>query len=213
MSDYETPPLPIVSRPDPYGLGGHYRTTHRGAIIALQAAASRLFAFRSASASLYTIIHEISVRWLQTADHTAAIEDSLDLAKCSGFTVVDATGSPVTPAVSKGRTSMPAAAAEIRGNALAGLAAGMTGGTPGTVETVPLRQLGMWLLATNPTAGPAPVAEMIYRPQVADGIHPMLLAPDEGFVLRNRVLLGAAAGSSYYISVDWSEVPFYGGGP
>jgi hypothetical protein len=36
-----------------------------------------------------------------------------------------------------------------------------------------------------------------------------VFSPNEGFIIENRVLLGAAAGSSVYIDFSWAEVTGY----
>lgn len=183
--------------------GQTYRVSHRCAIIAEQAANSRLFELRNAHTSNRVIIHEVAVVWLQTANHTAAIEDSLDLYKVTGFTVLDTTNT-VALTESEMRTPQNATSVTLRGVTVAGAAAGMTGGTL-TKDSAPLRQLPVWLLAALPAAV-GPRVEMIYRPSASDGERPLILAPSEGIIIENRALLGAAAGSSAYISVAWSEL-------
>lgn len=203
-------PSHFVAKPDPVGALGHYRTSHRTAMVATQAANSRLFEFRNIAANLI-IVHKIRVEWIQTAAHTAAILSSVDIYRCTGFTAVDNTN-VVTPTFSKLRTSfgLPVDGTDfaIRGVTVAGAAAGMTGGTL-TKATEPLRQFGLWLLLAVPTAGQT--AERIgeYFPDVANGESPLILAANEGFIIENRVLLGAAAGSAVSIDVEFSVVTAY----
>lgn len=192
-----------------YGVLGHYRAAVRMSIVALQAANSRLFELRNSSDSNLIIPTKINVQWLQTAAHTAAIEDSLDMFKVTGFTAVDSVNT-VTPTISVKKTSGMAAApgsAEIRHVTVAGAAAGMTGGTL-TKDGSALAQLPQWLLLAQPTGG-------VVQPAIGEfiddrnGGHPLVLAKNEGFIIENRVLLGAAAGSSVYIDVSWAEVNDY----
>src|SRR5437867_161886 len=70
----------FVQKPLPASVG-HYRVSVRFAIIAAQAANSRVFEIRNTSATNLIIPTRLNVQWLQTAAHTAAIEDSLDLFK------------------------------------------------------------------------------------------------------------------------------------
>lgn len=184
--------------------GRTFRVTHRFAIIAQQAANSRLFELRNANTSQLVVIHDFRVDWTQTAAHSNAIEDSLDLFKATGFTAVDDTGT-VTLTASEMRTASEANAAVIRGVTIAGATAGMTGGTL-SLDSGPLLQVPLWLLATLPTAGPVPTATLRFLPRSPYGERALTLAPNEGIVLRNRVLLEAAAGSSVYVSCAWSEV-------
>src|SRR6185436_7306610 len=111
----------VVVKPIPYGSIGHYRTNHRCALVATQAANSRLFEVRNAGTNLL-VPTRMLVKWVQTAAHTAAIEDSLDVFKVTSFTVLDNTNT-VTPTASvKLTTGMtaPPGNAQIRGVTVAG---------------------------------------------------------------------------------------------
>jgi hypothetical protein len=83
----------------------------------------------------------------------------------------------------------------------------MTGGTL-TKDGASVGQLPKWLLAAQPTAGPI-------EPSVLDnfddvnGTHPFVFAQNEGLIIENRVLLGAAAASVVYIDFSWAEVAAY----
>jgi len=147
------------------------------------------------------------LKWIQTAAHTAAIEDSLDVFKVTGFSVVDGTGSPVTPTTSLKRASMTATSAALRGNAIAGLAAGMTGGTM-VKDGNSVGQLPKWMLAAVPTAGEVNADVMDVLDDV-NGTHPFVFIQNEGLEVENRVLLGAAAGSDVYIDFSFAEVVAY----
>jgi hypothetical protein len=199
--------LHTVNKPDPCGALGHYRTSHRTVLAASQAANSRLFELQNAHATNIIVIHAVHVEWMQTAAHTAAIMDSLDLYRCTGFSAVDTTNT-VTPVASKLRASFGASGANLRGCTVAGIAAGMTGGTL-TKDTAPIRQWGQWLLAAVPTAGTVIPIVGDYAPEVADGESPIILVQNEGIIIENRVALGVAAGSAVSIDIEWSEVTAY----
>lgn len=195
-----------VSVPLPYGTLGHYRVNHRCNVIALQAANSRLFSFRNSHATNLLVLTRIVIKWLQVAAHTAAIEDSLDVFRVTGFSVSD-TVNTVTPAPSVRRSVGMAAApgaAEIRGVTIAGAAAGMTGGTL-TKDGGAFAQLPQWFQAAMPTN--QVISERKETELDAFNAHPFVFVQNEGFEIENRVLLGAAAGSSVYIDVAWAEVP------
>jgi hypothetical protein len=196
--------LNVRGMPLNHGAFGHYRVNHRFAIIAAQAANSRLFELRNTSSNLI-ILTRLNIRWLQTAAHTAAIEDSIDMFKCTSFTAVDTTNT-VTPVASAKRNGMAAAPGNvaIRGVTVAGAAAGMTGGTL-TKDGGSVAQLCRWLLAAVPTAGDNFDREREMLDDV-NGTHPFSYGANEGFILENRVLLGAAAGSSVYVDLSYAEV-------
>jgi hypothetical protein len=199
-------PLHTTVKPIPYTTAGHYRVNHRCALVATQAANSRLFEIRNTSATNLIVPTRLVIKWVQTAAHTAAIEDSLDVFKVTSFTVVDTTNT-VTPVPSLKRTSMGATTASIRGVTVAGAAAGMTGGTL-TKDSSAVGQLPQWLLLAQPTAGTVmPLVLDVFDD--VNGTSPFVLAQNEGIIIENRVLLGAAAGSTVYIDFSYAEVAAY----
>lgn len=203
--------LPVAIRPLDYGTAGaggttfgHYRTTHRCAIVNNQAANSRLWTIRN-SGTAFIVPTRMTVQVLPTGNHTAAIEDSFDLYKCTGFTVSDNTNQ-VTPATSVIDGSKMAAApghGEIRGLTAAGNSAGITGGTL-VKDTNPLYQLPVFFLATLSTTLVQTFSRDFFNEDM--GEHPLVLAPNEGLELENRVLLGAAAAASVYVDFSYAEM-------
>src|SRR5712691_5625734 len=197
--------LHVHAKPLEYGALGHYRTSVRFAIIAAQAANSRLFELRNSATNLI-IPTRLLIKWFQTAAHTAAIEDSLDVFKLTGFTV-NSTTATVTPTLSVKRGATMAAApggAAVRHVTVAGAAAGMTGFTA-TKDANAIGQTPLWL--TLAFADPAQ-RNMVVTDNFDDvnGTHPFVFAQNEGYEIENRVLLGAAAGSSVYVDASHAEI-------
>lgn len=194
----------VTARPYAYAALGHYRVGVQFVLLATQAANSRLFVLRNNAANLI-VVTQLWVKWLQTAAHTAAIEDSIDAYKLTGFTVLDTTDT-VTPTVEVMRTTEMAAVpggAQVRHVTVAGKNAGMTGGTStkgGRWASCP-----KWLLLAVPT-GSEVKADVHDLLDDNPSSHPLILKQNEGLLLENRVLLGAAAGSSVYIECGWAEV-------
>lgn len=192
----------MALKPHSYGSLGHYRFSIKVALANAQAANSRLFEIRNTDAANLIIPTRLEVRWTQIAAHTVAILDALDLFKVTGFTAVDTTNT-VTPAMSKKRTSMGNTTAAIRHVTVAGAAAGMTGGTL-TKDANALGMMEQWLLLALPTAGTVvPIAREFLDD--VNGTHPLVFAQNEGMILENRILLGAAAGSSVTIDFSYLE--------
>jgi hypothetical protein len=175
-------------------------------LVNTQAANSRLFEIRNTSATLLLIPTRLQIRWINSAAHTAIIEDSLDVFKLTTFNAVDTTNT-VTLTPSSRRTSMAAATAAVRGVTVAGAAAGMTGGTltkdSGPVGSLP-RILNLTAEATTETT--PRTADVLDVFDDVNGTHPFVFVQNEGFEVENRVLLGAAAGSSVYIDLSFAEV-------
>lgn len=198
--------LHVHRKPLEFGALGHYRVSHRCAIVNTQAATSRLFELRNPSTTNLIVPTRLRLSWLPTGAHTAAIEDSLDVYKCTGFTLLDTTNT-VTPTAARARTGNMAAApgsAQLRGVTIAGNSAGMTGGTL-TKEGTALFQTPVWLLAALPTASlvTPTIVDLFFED---DDEHPVVLGQDEGIIIENRVLLGAAAASSVYIDLAYAEI-------
>jgi hypothetical protein len=207
VGEFTGSPLHINSKPIPGD--GHYRVTHRCVLVNTQAANSRLFEIRQPTAGKLLILTRLIVKWLNLTAHTAIIEDSLDCFKVTSFTGVD-TVNTVTLASSLKRTSMTADIAVIRGVTVAGAAAGMTGGSlvkdAGPWAQLP-RIFNQTVMATTETT--ARVADTMEALDPGDDTHPFVFAQNEGFIIENRVLLGAAAGSSVYIDCAYSIADAY----
>lgn len=199
--------LHIVSKPIPTSIG-HYRVTYRFAIVAAQAAGSRLFEIRNTLAQL-VIPTRMQVKILIVAAHTAPIENSLDVYKAAGFTVTDTTSTVTPVAKAKRTTGMTAAPAgvDIRGVTAAGLAAGMTGGTL-TALADPICQCpyeaAQAAYAAADTLSRFPTVTDVFDD--VNGTHPFALEQNEGIVLANRVLLAAAAGAFVYVDLSYAVV-------
>lgn len=195
-------------KPLEYGALGHYRVNARFALVATQAANSRLFVLRNNAATLI-IPTRLTLKWMSLSAHTALIEDSLDCYKLTSFTVLDTTGT-VTPVASVKRTTGMAVApggAQVRHVTVAGASAGMTGATStkdgGSFNQFPLF-LAQAAMATTDT-----FSRKFEQSDCLDdvnGTHPFVLAQNEGIMVENRVLLGAAAGSVVYVDLSWAEV-------
>lgn len=197
----------VTLKPIPSTIG-HYRVTYRFAIVATQAAGSRLFEMRNTLAQLF-IPTRMRVKILSNQAHTAFIENSLDLYKAAGFSVTDTTSTVTPNAKTRRTTGMTAAPAgiDIRGVTAAGLAAGMTGGTL-TALADPVAQCpyigAQAVQAVGETTPRFPYETECFDD--ANGTYPLVLEQNEGIVLANRVLLGAAAGAFVYIDVSYAVI-------
>lgn len=193
-------------RPLSYSGLGHYRLSVRFALVNSQAANSRLFQLRNTGTNII-IPTRLTIKWIQTAAHTAAILDSLDVYKLTSITAVDTTNT-VTPTATVKRSSGMGASpgnVAIRHVTVAGVAAGMTGGTL-TKDSNVYASMHKWLLLAQPTAG-------VVDESVTDAIeeegttHPLVLLQNEGIGIENRVVLGVAAGSSVVVDMAYAEIP------
>lgn len=194
--------LHVVNKPIPYGSLGHYRTSVRIVSTAAQAANSKIFEIRNTHATNLIVPTRLIIRALQVAAGTAQ-ENSLDCYRVTGFTT-SSTTSTVTPVSSVKRTSMAAypGGAAVRHLTLAGVAAGMTGGTyvkdTQFFATLPYNVAAA--IATTYQWGPLDALDDV------NGSHPFVLAQNEGIGIENRVLNVTSYGIAWYIDFAWAEV-------
>lgn len=198
-------PAHSTIKPIPHGALGHYRTSVRISSTAAQAANSRIFEIRNTHATNLIIPTRLTLRALQAVAGTAQ-ENSLDVYKVTGFTVVDTTNT-VTPVSSVKRTNMAAypGGAAVRHLTLAGAAAGMTGGTV-TKDTQFFATLPYNVAAAIATTfmwGPIDCFDDV------NGTHPFVLVQNEGIIIENRVLNVTSYGIIWYIDFSWAEVTAY----
>lgn len=190
-------------KPLEYGALGHYRTSVRINSTAAQAANSRIFEIRNTHATNLIVPTRLTIRALQTAAGTAQ-ENSLDVYKVTGFTVVDTTNT-VTPVSSVKRDATMAAypgGAAVRHLTLAGAAAGMTGGTL-TKNTQFFATLPYNVAAAISTTfmwGPIDALDDV------NGTHPFVFVQNEGLIIENRVLNVTSYGITWYVDFSWAEV-------
>jgi hypothetical protein len=207
VGEFNASPLHVVGKPIP--ADGHYRVTHRCVLVATQAANSRLFEMRQPTAGKVLILTRLIIKWLNLTAHTAIIEDSLDCYKVTSFTAVDTTNT-VTLTASLKKTGMTADIAIIRGVTVAGAAAGMTGGSlvkdAGPWAQLP-RIFNQTVMATTETT--ARLSDNMEALDPGDDTYGWVFAQNEGFIIENRVLLGAAAGSSVYIDCAYAIADAY----
>lgn len=189
-------------KPLEYAALGHYRTSVRISSTAVQVANSRIFEIRNTHATNLIIPTRMTLRALQTAAGTAQ-ENSLDVYKVTGFSVVDTTNT-VTPVSSVKRTPTMAAypgGAAVRHLTLAGNANGMTGGTL-TKDTQFFATLPYNVAAAISTTfqwGPYECFDD------TNGTHPFVLVQNEGIIVESRVLNVTSFGVTWYIDFSWAE--------
>jgi hypothetical protein len=194
-------------KPVPFGALGHYGLAVNFALVATQAAVSRLFEIRNTGANLI-IPTRFAVRWVQTAAHTAAILAQLSVNKLTGFSAVDTTNTVTPTAVVKRVSGMAVAPGNValRHVTVAGAAAGMTGGTV-TVGAA-YHRMSQWMLLAVPTTVPTNM-QFVEFISPESQTHNIVLANNEGIDLENTIVLGAAAGSNIDVIFEWAESTAY----
>jgi hypothetical protein len=193
-------PVHVVLKPHK-SAAGHYRSCARFLLAATQAAGSRVWAVRNPHATLLLVPTRLQVRTVQSAAGTAQ-DNSLDLFKCTGYTV-DETTNTATPGTHLKRTAgmSASAAANIRQVTATGVAAGMTGATRTPAATafaqapISVRAAVQWEVNTFDLLEPP-----------GGGAHPWVFAQNEGIEIQNRVLNVTSYGVMVYVDFEWVEL-------
>lgn len=202
-------PAHVASKPVPHGNNGHYRIA-RTLTPAATTLAGILWTLRNPSASgLVMVLHKLTLRVVQVAAPSAAIQDTFNAKIARAYTVADATGSAsIAPGANmqEVRSSMATASMQVRE---ANVAAGASAGTK-TLDTDGFVTGSVWIAAALASGlGNGPVTVLDYFPDVSSGEHPITLAADEGIVISNGNNFGAASGIVLMLDLAWAETTLY----
>lgn len=194
--------LRVMNRPIDQGALGHYRLSTTVALVVSQAANGTLFSFRWGSANVCAIT-KFRLAVLQTAAATATIMPSFEVFIARSFTASDSAGTAVTLTGNsmKKRTNMGTTlVTDIR---KAAVAAGLTVGTR-TLDADPIMQLPTQQTITTPNAT---LYERELEIDMGHGNYPVLLAQNEGIIVRGpSVVFGAAGTANLVVDMSWAEL-------
>jgi hypothetical protein len=201
----------VQAMPLDHGARGHYRmAVVTGDIAAGAGAAAEFVQFRWTSATILAAILDVEVTGMRasTAFAAGAIDITATIAR--SFTVAGTGGgaATITGNNGKARTSHATTAlGELRTATTAALGAGTK-----TLDAQPIGNI-----ITHSSAGPnaaTPIIGSIYLPKtklidadVSDGAHPVLLAQNEGLIIRATV--PATGVWNLGLSIVWAEVETY----
>ena len=193
----------VVPRPLDHGALGHYRLSTTVALVVTQAANGTLFSFRWGDATRLCVLQKLRLALLQTSAATATIMPSYQVFVARGFTVSDSVGTAInlTGNNMKKRTNMGTTlVTDIRKSAVA---AGLTVGTR-TLDAEPVLELLTNSTITTPNAIQY---ERVFDPESGNGQHPLVLAQNEGFIVRGpTIVFGAAGTANLAVDVEWAEL-------
>jgi|688.fasta_scaffold184296_2 hypothetical protein len=205
-------PLHVVSKPTSHGALGHYRVAATtGTLAAALAASAQLFYLRWTDATRFCVITYFRAQFQTLTPFTAATltDFGFDLHKA---TAVSAGGGGTDLGASvktRMRTGgMGASLLDAAGLMRIGTTAGLTAIT--TLDALPIAQSLGDTQSVNPAAGTEEQRvndpTLIFAPNLSRGEHPLVLAQNEGLVLRNRTVWPAAGTGIVQIEIAWSEV-------
>jgi hypothetical protein len=189
---------------------GHYRLAATSGLITTVAAATatagHLFAWRWGDSSRLAVLAYVRAKWNTIAGFTAAQEVGMDLviarsysASHSGGTALTLTGSNLKKRTSSSGSTLLTAASIATTGAL----------TAGT-HTLDTQAMLSEQYAELAAAATVIKGRMIMDWDMSSALdHPMVFAQNEGFVIRNSILMGAGGTARLNVEVAWAEVNTY----
>lgn len=177
----------------------HFRTPAVSGLVTLVAAgtssAGHLFSFRNPHASRSVVVTRLRLFWATLTGFTAPQEIGFELFKVTGYSVDATGGTAVTP--QKRRTSTVASVATAR----IATTGALTAGTIGAFAAQPGLRRSVLELADGAT-----IAKRSFEVDwIPRDDHGEVLAANEGLIVRNAVLMGAAGVGRLMVEVDHFE--------
>jgi hypothetical protein len=205
-----------IAKPTDAGALGHYRVSvPTGTLTAGLAAGGQIFSLRWADATRLLVLKSLNVKVLTLTPFTGAtLSDygSVDAVVARSFTVAASGGTAVTLTGNnaKVRTSM---ATSLVNTMQVATTAALTAGT----QTLDAQAFKSSLVRGNRTNPAAATEEAVASTDnglalnfnVSNGEYPIVLAANEGIVIRNRTVWPIAGTAMYVIDVAWAEVTAY----
>ncbi len=191
---------------------GFYRfsamTGLQTATVAGTATLGGVFAMRNPHATTLVIIQYVRIRWQMVTAFTTAQEVNYRIFIARSFSALHTTGGTViagTVGGFKKRASYPTSVLGTT-NAIIATTAGLTGGTF-TLDSQEMNGLNTW---SQTGAAPAVMpAQETFLDATNSGDSPIILAQNEGIVVRNEILMGAAGTGRLLVEVAWYEADAY----
>lgn len=204
--------LRTTPRPLDVGSLGSYRMAAFSGLMATIAAgtasAGHVFSFRWSDATRLCILRFLKVRYTVVTGFTAAQELSFDAFVARGYTADHGGGTALTLGGNnqKKRTSHGSSLVTSAASARIASTTALTGSSF-TLDANPIL-VGMGkTLAAAATVQDAAFEDFI---DMTDGVdHPFVLAQNEGIVVRNGILMGAAGTVRMGVQIAWDEVAAY----
>ena len=189
---------------------GAYRLSAQSGLLtgvaAATATAGHLFAFRWTHATQLAVLTFMRLKMQTITGFTAAQEVGFDVTIARSYSASHAGGTALSAAGAGGfkkRASYPTSAV---GDIRIGAAAALTAGTH-TLDAVPMAVDSYADLAAAATVPKGNANLQIDFGQAQD--HPIVLATNEGLVVRNLILMGAGGTVRLTVEMGWYEVAAY----
>lgn len=204
-------PAHVTTKPIPYGTLGHYRISAvSGTIAATLAASGQLFYVRWTDTTRLMVITYFRMQFQTLTLFTAAqqVDFGFDLFKATAVSAGAGGTDLGASAKTKMRSSMGASLTDTAGLMRISTTAALTALT--TLDALPIAQSLGDMQRMNPAAATEEQRvndpTLIFKPDLAAGESPLILAQNEGLVLRNRTVWPAAGTGLIQVEMAWTEV-------
>jgi hypothetical protein len=205
----------VTARPVAHSALGHYRVSAvTGTLPATLAASSQLFYLRWTDATRFCVVTYLKASFQTLTPFTAATltDFGFDLHKA---TAVSAGGGGTDLGASvktRMRTGgMGASLLDASGLMRIATTAALTAIT--TLDALPIAQSIGDANLTNPAGGTEEPRvndpTLLFKPDIGSGEYPLVLAQNEGLVVRNRTIWPAAGTGILQVEMAWTEVTAY----
>lgn len=204
-------------RVGPYDVGayGAYRASARSGALTGTGVIDLgpLFSVRWTDSTRLMVITYLKAVMNPTTKFTARRELVIDLVPVSGFTVADSAGTALTLTSSnKMRKTFPNS---LVNDMRIAPATALTAGTR-TVDANPIAisnptnsDFDNVAAATTEIGSPPAQSVLLFQPNLANGEWPLILAANEGILVRNLVVFPAAGVATLTVELSWMEVTAY----
>jgi len=203
--------LRVVQRPnDPGALGAYRLAAFSGlttTIAAGTASAGHVFSLRWTDATRFLVLKHLKVAMTVVTGFTAAQELAFEAFIARGYTATHTGGTAITLGGNnqKRRTSMGTSLVTTAASARIASTTALAGSTF-TLDANPFMHGSVKTLAAAATVQDARLENVM---DFGGNDHPFVLSQDEGIVVRNTILLGAAGTVRWSIECGWDELTSY----
>jgi hypothetical protein len=206
-------PMHVTIFPTSYGSGGHYHVGVTSGTMAVSlGASSEIFQFRYVTAaSRLAAIYRVSISACANVAAATAQLCAFRMTAARGWTVAGSGGTRLTLTGDNVNLRTSMATSEVNDAGVASTGA-LTAGTK-TLDTSDLAAvsfgIGTGAITTSVALNLLPDT-LLFDAASPGGAHPLILANQEGFVIRTGVnAFPAGMTWSFSVNVRWGEIPYY----
>lgn len=175
---------------------GNFQVSGATGLLTIAAAGSDIASFRWGSTTKDCIVWYVRWWWYLTVGFTAAQISNHALYKATGFSASPSGGTDLVPAAGQSKSKTSHAHSDLTAFQIATTGA-LTAGTR-TLDALPRSQRGAWCAAAT--------LQQLAEPVPGPATDALYLTANEGWVIQNIAVMGAAGVQKFHVEVAWSEI-------